>query len=576
MVNLSKKPYNLSAEQIAFVEKTVDNMTTEEKIGQLFFVIGQDETRVDLAKFLHTYKPGGLMFRPAPAEQIKRQTTLMQKVSNIPLFFSANLESGGNGIITQGTWIGNPLQIAATDKDEHAFQLGHVSGYEAHQVGCNMSFAPIVDIDYNFKNPITNTRTYGSDPQRVLRMARAQIKGLAKHHIIPTIKHFPGDGVDDRDQHLLSSINSLSAEEWSVSYGHIYKTLIEEGVPGVMIGHIYQPAWEKKLNPTLTDDQLLPASASKLLIEGLLRQELGFNGLAITDATAMVGYNVILPREELLPLTINAGIDMLLFNKNMDEDYAIITHAVETGLISKERLHQAVTRIIATKVAQGLLDTEGKYIDSTPSNLILPLTEHAVIAEHIAKQSVTLVKDRDGLLPISPSKTPRIRLVILGDSDEGGFKEGGKVTNHFKDGLTALGFDVSLYQMDFHEIFEEGIGDLKEKFDLAFYVANIETASNQTTTRLNWIQLMAANAPWFAPSISTIFVSTANPYHLYDVPYVSTFINAYTGNKATVEAVLRKVSGQEVFEGISPVDPYCGDFVAKRLSTSRREHHEHF
>ena len=104
---------------------------------------------------------------------------------------------------------------------------------------------------------------------------------------------------------------------------------------------------------------------------------------------------------------------------------------------------------------------------------------------------------------------------------------------------------------------------MKEKFDLALYIANIETASNQTTTRLDWIHLMAADAPWFMKAIPTIFISTANPYHLFDIPAVSTYINTYTGNKESIEAVLRKMTGEEDFEGISPIDPFCGDFSAK-------------
>ncbi|MGT2742542.1 glycoside hydrolase family 3 protein [Streptococcus plurextorum] len=560
MVDLTKQPYNLNKEQIDFVHQTVQQLTADEKIGQLFFVIGQDE---HLDDFIDQYQPGGMMYRPGLAADVRAKIQRIQEHSKLPLFFAANLESGGNGIITEGTWLGNPLQIAATDDTEAAYQLGRVASYEANQVGCNMSFAPIVDIDYNFKNPITNTRTFGSNPDRVLQMAQAQTRGLAEHHVIPVIKHFPGDGVDDRDQHLVSSINSLSADEWSKTYGAIYKTLIDQGIPSVMIGHIYLPEWERKLAPGISDAQLRPASASSLLVDGLLRQELGFNGLAITDATAMIGYNVIMPREELLVATINAGIDMILFNKNIDEDYNTIRTAVHNGKITPARLDQAVTRIIATKVAQGLVTTKGQLGLTIPEQLELQTHKHQLITQEIAKKSVTLVKDSQQLLPISPQKTPRVRLVILGDSDEGGFKEGGKVASLFEKGLIDLGFEVTPYQLDFHEIFEEGVEDLKAKFDLAFYVANVETASNQTTTRLNWIQLMAANAPWFVKSIPTVFVSTANPYHLYDVPFMPTFINAYTGTPATVDAVLRKMTGQEAFEGTNPVDPFCGDFTAK-------------
>ncbi|MFQ7236797.1 MAG: glycoside hydrolase family 3 N-terminal domain-containing protein, partial [Enterococcus hulanensis] len=147
MLDLTKKPYNLTPEQIQQLQDKVQAMSLEEKIGQLFFVIGQDEDQVDIKKFIETYRPGGMMYRPAPAEKIKRELAAAQEASDIPLFFSANLESGGNGIISEGTWFGMPLQIAATDDPTHAYELGNVAGEEAAQVGCNMSFSPIVDID---------------------------------------------------------------------------------------------------------------------------------------------------------------------------------------------------------------------------------------------------------------------------------------------------------------------------------------------------------------------------------------------------------------------------------------------
>ncbi|WP_137662552.1 glycoside hydrolase family 3 protein [Enterococcus hulanensis] len=561
MLDLTKKPYNLTPEQIQQLQDKVQAMSLEEKIGQLFFVIGQDEDQVDIKKFIETYRPGGMMYRPAAAEKIKRELATAQEASDIPLFFSANLEAGGNGIISEGTWFGMPLQIAATDDPTHAYELGNVAGEEAAQVGCNMSFSPIVDIDQNFRNPITNTRTFGSDQERVIQMAEAQIKGLQENQILPVIKHFPGDGVDERDQHLLSSVNSLSAEDWMASYGKIYQTFIDQGIASIMIGHIFQPAWERKLMPEIADAELKPASASKLLIDGLLRETLGFNGLTITDATPMLGYNAIMPREKLLPATINAGVDMILFNKNIDEDYAFIKQAVADGTLEMERIEEAVLRILGTKMAHGLFG-----LKELSAPLELNLAEHAEKAAAAAKKSVTLVKDRDQLLPLTVERYPRIRMVVLGDSDDGGFKEGGKVTEHFQTQLESLGFEVTLYdrsRLDFHEIFEEGVAEMKEKFDLALYVANVETASNQTTTRLDWIHLMAADAPWFMKSIPTVFISTANPYHLFDVPAISTYINTYTGNKESIAAVIRKMTGAEAFEGISPVDPFCGDFTTK-------------
>ena len=566
MVDLSAKPYYLNKDQIKYVENTVKNMSTDEKVGQLFFVIGQDENKVDIKEFIKKYQPGGMMYRPDAAEKIKREIATAQNTSKIPMFFAANLESGGNGIVSEGTWFGNPLQMAATDDPRSAYELGNVSGEEAAQVGNNMSFAPIVDIDNNFRNPIMNTRTFGSDKNRVIRMADAQVKGLEDNKIIPVIKHFPGDGVDDRDQHLVSSVNSLNADDWMNSYGEIYHHLIDAGIPSVMIAHIMQPAWERKLEPGIEDKDLRPASSSKLLINGLLRNVLKFNGLAITDATPMIGYNAAMARKDLLPATINAGIDMILFNKNIDEDYRFIHEAIDNDTLSMERVDEAVTRILGTKLAQGIMNTKGKLTLLPPKEINLHSDEHKKLAEAVAKKSVTLVKDRDQLLPLTPKKYPRVRLVVLGDSDDGGFKEGGHVTQAFKDALEKEGFKVTLFDrknLDFHEMFKEGVEDMEKKFDLAFYVANVETASNQTTTRLNWIHLMAADSPWYMKSIPTVFISTANPYHLYDIPNVSTFINAYTGNQASIDAIMRKVTGKEEFEGKSPVDPFCGDFTTK-------------
>src|SRR5699024_3612781 len=142
----------------------------------------------------------------------------------------------------------------------------------------------------------------------------------------------------------------------------------------------------------------------------------------------------------------------------------------------------------------------------------------------------------------------------------------GKVTNKFIKGLKSYGFDVHLYNqnaLDFHEVFIEGVSDLKNKFDLAIYIAKIDIASNQTTTQLDWLHLMAADAPWYLRDIPTIFNSMANPYHLFDIPSVSTYINAYTGNNESIKAVLKKITGQEKFVGQSPVDPFCGELMAR-------------
>ncbi|ERK29685.1 glycoside hydrolase family 3 protein [Clostridium intestinale] len=568
MINLKVKPFYLEDEDIKWVEKQLREMDINEKVGQLFCPVGNTDNELELEAFLSQIKPGGIMYRPAKGEDIRRVHKILQNNSKIPLLISANLEAGGNGIASDGTYFGKQMQVAATDDEDMAYKLGLVAGREGSAVGCNWAFAPIVDIDMNFRNPITNVRTFGSDPDRVIRMAKAYINGIKESGVAVSIKHFPGDGVDERDQHLLSSVNSLSTEEWDKTYGLVYKELINAGAQTIMAGHILLPSYSKKLNPDLKDEEIMPATLSKELLNGLLRDKLGFNGLIVTDATPMIGFNVAERREISVPKAIASGCDMFLFNKNIQEDFQFMIKGIENEILSLERVDEAVTRILATKAALGLhkKKEENTLILDEKKLSVLKSNEHEEWAKECADKAITLVKDTQKLIPITSGKYKRIRLYILGDSNDGGFKEGEVVSDRVKQRLEENGFQVDIFDnknLNFKEVFEGGIKELKDKYDLVIYVANIETASNQTTVRIDWIHLMAANAPWFVNDIPTMFISVANPYHLLDVPMIKTFINAYSSNEYVVDAVIEKITGKSEFRGISPVDPFCNIWGAK-------------
>lgn len=564
MINLKSKPFLLGDEDISWVKETLKNMNLKEKIGQLFCPVGSTDNEAELKAFLKEFNPGGMMYRPAKGEDIRRTHEILQSNSKIPLLLGANLESGGNGIATDGTYYGKQMQVAATNDNKMAYKLGVVCGKEANSVGCNWAFAPIVDIDMNFRNPITNVRTFGSNENRVLDMAKEYIKGINENGVIVAIKHFPGDGVDERDQHLLSSVNSLNTEEWDKTYGKIYSQMIEEGVQSVMVGHILLPNYSKKLNPNLKDEEIMPATLAPELLNGLLREKLGFNGLIVTDATAMIGFNVAERREIAVPKAIAAGCDVFLFNKNIKEDFEFMMAGIEKGILTEERVDEAVTRILATKASFGL--HKNKLVPDESELKVLKCKEHEEWARECADKSVTLVKDTQGLLPITSDKYKRIRLYILGEDNDGGFKDGDSATSKVKEKLEKQGFEVNVFdnkKLDFREVFDGGINDLKDKYDLVIYVANVETASNQTTVRLNWIHLMAANAPWFVKDIPTMFISLANPYHLLDVPMIKTFINAYSASEYVVDAVVEKITGKSEFKGVNPVDPFCNVWGAR-------------
>lgn len=189
-------------------------------------------------------------------------------------------------ILLQGLCIikGRTMIANMTSFDNFVVYIAKVSCSEGAAVGCNWAFAPVVDIDRNWRNPITNVRTYGDDPDRVLECGLNYMKAAKEENVLVAIKHFPGDGCDEVDQHILTSVNSLSCEEWDATYGKIYGGLIEAGAQTVMVGHIAQPAYQKLYNPDFPD-KLVPATLSPELLKGLLRKKLGFNGLIVTDST---------------------------------------------------------------------------------------------------------------------------------------------------------------------------------------------------------------------------------------------------------------------------------------------------
>lgn len=567
MINYKAKPFYLSDDDIAWVESTLAGMSQEEKIGQLFCLTDIITDPEQLQALIVRYRPGGFMYRAGDGADIQRAYQAMSQVSKVPMLYPCNLESGGNGISPTGTFFGRPLEVAATNDPDQAYRLGLVCAREGGAVGCNWAYAPIIDIDFNWRNPITNVRTFGSDPDRVLSMASAYMDGVAAAPapMAVCIKHFPGDGVDERDHHLMPTVNSLSAEEWFATYGKVYQALIDKGAQTVMAGHILQPALERWLDPEVREEDMLPASQSRALLTGILRERMGFNGLITTDATPMVGFSALQRRADAIRSAIMAGADMLVFCKNLDEDYAAVRDGLASGAVTMERLNEAVARQLALKASLGL---HRRGLPSEDALAALGCGEHAVWARECADKAITLVKDNQGLLPLSPQRTKRIRLTVLGESQSGGFGEQDLVSLPLKAALEKAGFEVALYDyatMERGEIFTSGAADMKGKFDLSIVAANVATGSNYTTRRLDWIPLMAANEPWYGKDIPTLFLSFCNPYHMIDVPFISTFVNCYSSNRFCVEAVVDKLTGAAPFEGVSPVDPWCGGVWGARF-----------
>ncbi|HAP9548237.1 TPA: glycoside hydrolase family 3 protein, partial [Enterococcus faecium] len=405
-VDLRKKPYHLDEDAISWIEETIDAMTLEEKIGQLFVNMGSSRDKNYLSSMVNQYHIGAVRYNPGTADEVYDQNYILQTESKIPLLIAANTEAGGNGACTDGTEVGVEVKIGATNDAKYAYELGRVSGIEASAIGCNWSFAPIVDINRNWRNPIISSRSFGQSPDKVLELSLAYMKGIQESGILPAAKHFPGDGIDERDQHLSFSINSLSTEEWDNSFGKVYSGLIEAGLPSIMAGHIHMPAYSKHFNLDLKDEDLLPATLSKELITDLLRGKLGFNGLVVTDASHMLGMTGAMKRSELLPTSIAAGCDLFLFFNDPDEDFNYMMEGYYKGIISEERLRDALRRILGLKAKLGLHKKEKNKILLPKQEAMekIGLIENKSIFKEVADQAITLVKDKQDIWPIVPEK----------------------------------------------------------------------------------------------------------------------------------------------------------------------------
>ena len=583
MVNLKAKPYNLDEQGIKWVKDTIANMTIEEKIGQLFVNMGASRDEEYLKSIVDNYHIGGVRYNPGKAEEVYEQNRILQENSKVPLLIAANTEAGGNGACTDGTYVGSEVKIAAANDPKYAYEMGRVSGVEAAAIGCNWSFAPIVDINRNWRNPIISTRTWSADVEQTLELSLEYMRGIQESGIAPAAKHFPGDGIDERDQHLSFAPNWLSVDEWDNTFGRVYGGLIEAGLPSIMAGHIALPEYVRHFNPQATQEEvLMPATLSKYILTDLLRGKMNFNGLVVTDASHMVAMTSAMKRSEMLPTAIAAGSDLFLFFNDPDEDFGYMMDGYKKGIITDERLEEALTRILGTKAALGLHKKAKTEILQPKEEAMakIGLPENTAIEAEVSDKAITLVKNKEDIFPITTEKHKRVLLVEVKGIESGFGKlmammNGGKKSpiENLKELLEAEGYEVEIYESPMDKIMKlpkeelmgaimnvyaqkRPISTLTDNYDLIINVANVAPNTHQ---RIEWPASKGTpDIPFYVNEVPTIFVSIQSPFHLADVPQVKTYINAYDGKESTLKALVEKMVGRSEFTGVSPVDAFCG------------------
>lgn len=568
-VDLTAKPYNLNEDQIKWVKDTISGMSEEEKVGQLFvnlFFFGKDEysgNELTNKDILMKYHIGGARYQGGTSEQVQDLINSLQKDTKVPLLVAANCDAGGNGAANDGTYIASGAQAEAAGDPQVAYNAGYVSGREETAMGVNTNFDPCVDILKNWRNTIVNTRAYGTNADDVIKYTNAYLEGLTQSEVIQCIKHWPGDGTEERDQHLVLGVNELSVEDWEDSFGRVYRNHIDNGVEMIMAGHIALPEYQKALNPELEDKDILPATLAPELINDLLKTKLGFNGMVITDASHMLGMTAAMRREDYVPASIAAGCDMFLFFNDIEEDFGFMLKGYQNGVISEERMQDALERILGLKAKLNLhvKQADGTLIKDKKELDVVGCEEHLAMRADAADKGITLVKDTQNNLPISPETHKRIRLYMLEGEKGGIYEAGSDVAQTITEELESRGYEVTLN--DGSTRVKGKTLDYRNEVDLALEIADVIGYGAQNNYRIQWKTAMSNEVPWFVYEVPTVFASLNFTTHLHDATMVKTYINAYHDNDENIKQLIDKLEGKSEFKGTPNENVWANKWQAR-------------
>ncbi len=555
LVDLTAAPYDLDADQVAWVEQTLAGLTLDEQVGQCFtnlFFFGLDEfsgNPYTAEQIIEKFHVGVARYHGGTAAEVQQLLNRLQSAAKVPLLIAANCDSGGNGAMSDGTYVASGAQTEASGSTDVARNAGYVSGREMRAIGANLNFDPCVDILFNWRNTIVNTRAYGDTAEKVIRYTIPFVEGQRESGILTCVKHWPGDGTEERDQHLVLGVNELSPQEWEDSFGEVYRAHIANGVEMIMAGHIALPYYQQQLNPQLRDQDILPATLAPELINGLLKTQLGFNGAVITDASHMLGMTSAMRREDYVPAAIAAGCDCFLFFNNLEEDFGFMKAGVEQGIITKERLDDANRRILGLKAKLRLHERQAAgTLLTTPADLeVVGCAEHLAMRADAADRGITLVKNTLDQLPLNPRDHRRIRLYHLtGESGMMG-QVSDRLAQRYVQELTERGYQVTI---------NDGTTRIKgptltyrAEVDAALVIAEVVGYGAQNNYRIVWKTAMSNECPWYVWEVPTFMVSHNYTTHLHDATMVKCLVNAYHPNDAAVTATLDKLEGKSEFQG---------------------------
>lgn len=547
----------LTSAQRRWVDQTLASLSLRERVGQMVTVWTQgdytnvrDSMYAQLVRWVEQDKVGGVTMSLGTPIEVAAKLNDLQRRSRIPLLVSADLEPGlgrlESGVFTHylletggATAFPPAMAIAATGRDQDAYDVARVIAAEGRASGIHVNFAPVVDVNNNPSNPVINVRSFGEDPERVARLSALFVQGTMAGGELATAKHFPGHGDTDVDSHVgLPVVNANLARLTSLELVP-FKAAIAAGAAMVMTAHVSLPA---------IDSAGVPATLSPRIITGLLRDTLHFRGVTITDAMTMEGVGKGYTTEQSSVLAVQAGADILL--KPSDPTVAIdaVVRAVERGEITRSRIDSATRHVLELKARMHI--TESGQVSLDRLRDVVGSPEHRAVSASVATRAITLLKDSANLVPSTASGRALVVQYmpetevragrIFGTAIRGGRSKAAR-------GATALAKINPAATRDLLDSLGR-VADSSSVVVIATYVRRVEGEGRFAIPKhvADWIDAVARRRP-------TVVVAFGNPYVIRQFPGVSSYLVTYGVGDELERAAARALLGEQQITGKVPV-----------------------
>ncbi|CAM3166871.1 beta-N-acetylhexosaminidase [Paenibacillus taichungensis] len=537
-------------------DKLISYMTVSEQVGQMLMPDirqwnGKVTTNVHegLKRSIHDQDLGGLILFDKNIVDIRQLTTfthdMQREAGDIPLFLSIDQEGGVVKRIPGGTNLPGQMALGATGDTALAEAAGQLTGEELKALGIQINFAPVLDINSNPDNPIIGIRSFGSDADLVTRLGLATIKGLQQSGVIAAVKHFPGHGDTTVDSHLGMPVLTHNRARLDAVELKPFRDAIENGVEMIMTAHIAFPAIDNEHLTSLKDGKSvpIPATLSKKVLTGLLRGELGYEGLIISDAFTMNAIAEHFGENKAVERAVSAGVDIILMPKDPAVAHQTLVNAVKSGKIPDETIHASVKRILELKAKYGLFERSQTLAQKlTELNGVIGSKQHRAVEQEIAERAVTVLASREGVLPDQIQQGDRV--VILAAEQE----QAKQLEKQLKQAASNLSLKT--------EISLIGQGKTNEALQAigqADYVILASYQFRNVASEFGWSDYQTLIDTMNRRNQRYSLLSLGNPYEMIYLQNVRSGLAVYGKQESNTTAGIKVLVGQRKAEGKLPV-----------------------